>query len=218
MKRPSPLTQMTLALVGLCGMLVLLADLFLGVLPDRDQTLLKTRSVVSETLAVQVAALMQSGDAGVLQRTLDAVRERTPALASLAIRRTDGLVLMQSGAHAQHWQPSADGRSHPEQFTVPLHSGSAPWGSVELAFFADPRHALWRWLTQPLTLTLMFVWLAGVLVFGLYMRRALQHLDPASVIPERVQGAFDAMSEGVVVLDARGRMLLATSQCMVCMV
>ena len=66
-----------------------------------------------------------------------------------------------------------------------------------------------RWLKQPLVKTLLFISGIGTIVFGLYMRRALQHLDPASVIPERVQGAFDAMAEGVVVLDMRGRLMLS---------
>jgi diguanylate cyclase (GGDEF)-like protein/PAS domain S-box-containing protein len=35
------------------------------------------------------------------------------------------------------------------------------------------------------------------------------HLDPKAVIPERVRLAFDVMTEGVVVLDSRGRVLLA---------
>jgi diguanylate cyclase (GGDEF)-like protein len=37
------------------------------------------------------------------------------------------------------------------------------------------------------------------------------HLDPTAVIPERVQLAFDVMTEGVVVLDREGRVLLANS-------
>jgi PAS domain-containing protein len=47
------------------------------------------------------------------------------------------------------------------------------------------------------------------LVYYQYMRRALVHLDPKGVIPERVKLAFDIMTEGVVVLDSRGRVLLA---------
>jgi diguanylate cyclase (GGDEF)-like protein len=43
------------------------------------------------------------------------------------------------------------------------------------------------------------------------LRRALVHLDPTAVIPERVQLAFDVMTEGVVVLDREGRVLLANS-------
>jgi diguanylate cyclase (GGDEF)-like protein len=65
------------------------------------------------------------------------------------------------------------------------------------------------WLREPLVATMGFIFVAGLMAFSLYMRRALQHLDPANVIPERVQGAFDAMAEGVAVLDIRGRLLLA---------
>ncbi len=209
MKRASPLVQMTLALVGLCGTLVLLADLFFGVFPDRDAQATQLRKNIGEALAVQVASLLQSDDRATLQRTLNGVVERTEGVRSLAIRRADGQVVMQAGDHARWWQATGGDLSRPEQVTVPLSAGGARWGSFELAFTADSRHPVWRWLTQPLMVTLLFMWVAGMLVFGLYMRRALQHLDPASVIPERVQGAFDAMSEGVVVLDARGRVMLA---------
>ena len=209
MKRASPLVQMTLALVGLCGTLVLLADLFFGVLPDRGAQAIQLRKNIGEALAVQVAALLQSDDSATLQRTLDGVAARTDGVRSLAIRRTDGNLVMQAGDHARWWHTAGDDTSNPEQVTVPLHAAGARWGSFELAFKADGVHPVWRWLTQPLMVTLLFLSAAGTLAFGLYMRRALQHLDPASVIPERVQGAFDAMSEGVVVLDVRGRVMLA---------
>lgn len=209
MKRPGPLIQMTLALVGLCGTLVLLADLFFGVLPDRDAQALRLRKGLSEALAVQVAALLQQDDRAALRRTLDDVVERTEGIRSLAIRRVDGTLWLQAGDHARHWQPLAGDASNAEQLTVPLHAGGARWGAFEIAYAAPPGSALGRFVRQPIVVTLLFLSFAGTLVFGLYMRRALQHLDPASVIPERVQGAFDAMAEGVVVLDARGRILLA---------
>ena len=209
MKRASPLVQMTLALVGLCGTLVLLADLFFGVLPDRGAQTMQLRKNIGEALAVQVAALLQSDDRATLQRTLDGVAARTDGVRSLAIRRADGSIVMQAGEHARWWHAAGDDTSYPEQVTVPLNAGGARWGSFELAFSAESGNLVLRWLTQPLMVTLLFLSAAGTLVFGLYMRRALQHLDPAAVIPERVQGAFDAMAEGVVVLDARGRVMLA---------
>ncbi len=209
MKRTSPLLQMTLALVGICGTLVLLADLFFGVLPDRGAQSMQLRKNTGEALAVQVAALLQSDDSAALQRTLNGVAARIDDVRSLAVRRADGSVLMQAGDHTRWWQATDGDVSHPEQVIVPLNAGGARWGSFELAFRADTVHPVWRWLTQPLMVTLLFLSAAGTLMFGLYMRRALQHLDPASVIPQRVQGAFDAMSEGVVVLDARGRVMLA---------
>ena len=207
-KRPSPLVQMTFALVGLCGMLVILADLFFGVLPDRGEQAMRWRKNVSEAVAVQVAVLLQADDAKLLQRTLDGVVARTEGMKSLAIRRADGGIVVQAGDHVRHWQPVTGDASIPEQVTVPLNAGGSRWGSFELAFTRDESHSVLDFLRQPLVLTLGFISLAGTVAFGLYMRRALQHLDPASVIPERVQGAFDAMAEGVVVMDARGRVLL----------
>ena len=59
MRRPGPLVSMTLALVALCGTLVLLADLFFGVLTDRDGQTRDLRKQMAESLAVQVAALLQ---------------------------------------------------------------------------------------------------------------------------------------------------------------
>jgi diguanylate cyclase (GGDEF)-like protein len=208
MKLSSPLVQMTLALVSLAGTLVLMADLFFGVLPDPGEQAMRLRKGLSEGLAVQVAALLQNDDRKALQQTMDAVVARTEGVRSLAVRRADGTLLLQAGDH-RGWRNDLDDRSVPDQVSVPLHAGGARWGTFEIAYRPEPGHPLWRWFTQPLVLTMLFVSAAGAGVFGLYIRRALQHLDPASVIPDRVQGAFDALAEGVVVLDARGRVLLA---------
>ena len=210
MKRPSPLMQMTMALVGMCGTLLLLADLFFGVLPDHGAQSQQLRRGISEALAVQVAELLQSDDRATLQRTLDRVAERTGGVASLAIRRTDGTLAIQAGDHLRHWHSTSDSaQSDPEQVVVPLYAGGAPWGRFEVAFRPEEGGFAHRLLRQPLVITLLFVAGAGTVAFWLYMRRALQHLDPSSVIPKRVRGAYDAMAEGVVVLDARGRMMLA---------
>ena len=209
MKRPGPLVQMTLALVGLCGTLVLLADLFFGVLPDPGLHTMQLRKGTGEALAVQVAALLQAEDHGALRQTLDGVTARTDGLRSAAIRRVDGTILMQAGDHASHWKLAANDSSNAEQMLVPLNAGGQRWGSFELAFVADSTHPVLRFVRQPLVVMLLFMSVAGTMAFGLYMRRALQHLDPSAVIPDRVKGAFDAMAEGVVVLDARGRVLLA---------
>ena len=42
-----------------------------------------------------------------------------------------------------------------------------------------------------------------------YLRRILQHLDPSSVIPDRVRATLDTLAEGVLVLDKSQRIVLA---------
>ena len=41
------------------------------------------------------------------------------------------------------------------------------------------------------------------------MRRVLEHLDPTKAIPDRVRKALDTLTEGVIVLDTNGRVVLA---------
>ena len=208
MKISSPLVQMTTALVALTGTLLMLADLFFGVLSGHDVETMRARKQVGESLAVQVAALMERDERDLLQRTLAAVLERNSDVRSLAIRRADGKVVMQLGDHPAAWREGVGERSTIDRVAVPLNAGAGRWGQFEVAFRAPSGHPIVRWLSEPMVLVLLFMSSTGAVAFALYLRRALLHLDPASVIPERVQGAFDTMSEGVVVLDTRGRVLL----------
>lgn len=209
MKRASPLLQMSLALVALCGTLLLLADVFFGLFPDRAAQTMAIRKGIAESIAVQVATLLESDEKRTLERTFRTILSRTDDLQSLAVRRSDGSLVAEAGEHARHWRPVDDPeRSSLQHLLVPLRAGTEPWGSFEMSFAPDRTGLLKRWLGDPLVILMIFVSVVGTGVFALYLRRALQHLDPASVIPERVQGAFDAMHEGVVVLDVKGRVLL----------
>lgn len=208
--RPGPLLQMTLALVSICGMLLVLADLLLGVFHDPDEDRLRVRKQIGEAMAVQVAALLKGGELKALQQTLTDVVSRTPDVRSVGLRRADGLLVLKSGEHEAAWvAEERGGASTADRIEVPMHADGRRWGGFEIAFHAEAL-PLWRqWTRHPLLATMAFVFCAGLLVFSLYMRRALQHLDPSGVIPDRVQGAFDTLAEGVAVLDGRGRVLLA---------
>src|SRR5262245_20212280 len=208
MKITSPLVQMTVALVALTGTLLMLADLFFGVLSNRDVEMMRARKQIGESLAVQVAALMERDERELLQRTLGAVLERNAEIRSMAIRRADGQVVLQLGNHQEAWHDAAGERSTINQVAVPLNAATGRWGQFEVAFRGATGNVVMRWLSEPMVLVLLFMSTVGAGAFALYLRRALQHLDPASVIPDRVQGAFDTMAEGVVVLDTRGRVLL----------
>lgn len=208
--RPGPLLLMSLALVALAGSIVLLADLLLGVIPDHEAAVRANRKAFGESMAVQAATLLQQDELVALEKSLATVLQRTPDLRSMALRRSGGAIVLMVGDHRRHWHSdSGSQRSSLEHVTIPLDAGATRWGSFEMAFAPDGRSWLVRWMHDPMVMLLCFIAVVGSIVFALYLRRALQHLDPASVVPDRVQGAFDAMHEGVVVLDARGRVLLA---------
>jgi diguanylate cyclase (GGDEF)-like protein len=54
----------------------------------------------------------------------------------------------------------------------------------------------------------MVVLTLGFIAYYLYLRRVLRQLDPGSVVPERVRMAFNALTEGVMILDAHNRIVL----------
>jgi len=210
--RLSPLLRLTFAVTSLCGLLVLLADMLLGAFPNREQLLIEQRRQVGESLAVQAATLLRAEQPELLRQTLEDAAARLPDARTVLLRRADGRVLVQAGAPLDtKASPLSSEASSVDQIVVPLQANGQRWGRLELLYHGPTGlfGRLARWLTEPLVATLLLVSVVGTTVIGLYLRRALQHLDPMAVIPERVQGAFDVMNEGVAVLDGQGRLLLA---------
>lgn len=211
MKRIRPSVQIAAGLVLLTSAVLLLVNLLFGVFPDPDAQLVRARNAQAESLATQISVLLQRGDENGLALALARARARDSSIRSLAVRRGAHALLGRSGDHERAWSEPRHGRSALTHLLVPLSQGGERWGSFEMTFFPDDRGTLQRALGHPLWVTLLGTALVGALVYWIYIRRALVHLDPTAVIPERVRLAFDIMTEGVAVLDSRGRVLLANS-------
>ena len=109
-----PVSRISMGLVSLAAFLLLTADLLLGLMPDQSDIARQVRKRATESLAVQLAALVQSDQFEVLRRTLHGVISRDPDVLSIAVRRADGQVMAETGNHAKHWEsPSGEiGRAH----------------------------------------------------------------------------------------------------------
>ena len=209
--RLGPVSRISMGLVSLAAFLLLTADLLFGLMPDAGDVAKQVRKRTSEALAVQLTALVQTDQIEALRRTLHAVISRDEEVLSIAVRRASGEVLAETGNHASHWVPPAHNKSTLTSVVVPISSGKEVWGQVELAYRAPTPQTLMAWLKYPgvaLTLILLTV---GFGVFYLYLKRILQRLDPKAAIPDRIRTAFDALSEGVLVVDKQGHVLLANA-------
>jgi diguanylate cyclase (GGDEF)-like protein len=207
--RVGPTTQIALALALMTCVLVLVANAFFLVFGDGADERAGARRTLAESLALQGAALIHRGDTATLSTVLRTLADRDPKIGSVAFRRAGGEAVAQAGEPARWWQPLPDGQqSTPDQIRVPLFAGTAHWGDLEIAYRRDERGPVMRWLAEPIVLLMLFVFVSSALGFGLFMRRVLQHLDPSSVIPERVRVAFDTLVEGIALIDAEGRIVL----------
>ena len=92
---------------------------------------------------------------------------------------------------------------------MPVYLAGQPWGQVELRF--EPLRAPgWRGHLQDPSLKLSaFLMAACSLMYLVYLRRMLRELDPSRAVPPRVRAAYDTLTEGLVVVDRHGAIVLA---------
>lgn len=200
--RLGPAERIAIGLAALTSLLVLLLDLLMGVFPPAGEPERAARVRLANTVSVQLAVLLQQPDAApLLRRAMEQVVATDAELLSMAVRRADGSLLAATDAHAQ-WTAPAGGGSSVTHLIVDVRRQAQPWGQVEMRF--TPPAADWRWLQF-----MAGMWLAGSLLYSLFLRRVLHHLDPGAAVPERVKHAFDTLTEAVMIVDRAGRIVMA---------
>lgn len=204
----SPIVRISIGLVSLTVFLMLALDLLFGMLSNHTDAARKARSQVSEHLASSIAAVIGVEDKALLERVLHSIVTRSDIIVSIGIRTPGGALYAQTRAHHTLWAPPKQGKSTLTHVMVPMFNGDKVWGTVEIRFKPVMAPTLAEWLQGPAVSMVIPISLAGFVLFFLYMRRVLQHLDPTSVIPDRVRTAFDTLTEGVMIIDDKGRIVL----------
>ena len=207
--RPGPVARISFGLVALIISLLLLADFILGVLPDQANAQRQQRQHTVESLALQISALLESADDRILNQTLRQVANHDTTIQSIGIRGMDRTLVAEVGDHAQLWRKAITDGEADNHITLPLFANREHWGDIELNFKAAEQRSLVSWLTQPHIQLLAMIIVGGGLLYYVYLRRAMQYLDPSSAVPDRVRKTLDFLVEGVVILDRQGRIVLA---------
>src|SRR5206468_5166032 len=92
---------------------------------------------------------------------------------------------------------------------VPIFDGPKRWGTIEVRFRPLSGAGWFGYVNTPQVRLMAFIAAASMVLFLLYLRKMLQHLDPSKVVPSRVRTALDTLAEGLLVVDANGRIVLA---------
>ncbi|WP_418316903.1 ATP-binding protein [Piscinibacter sakaiensis] len=188
---------------------VVLGSSYIGLIPDGEAMTRQHRAALSESTALLASVLLDETQPDVLRQTLELVRKRTPDLLSVGVRSQAGQLLIEVADHAAHWTPGERLQSSDAEIVVPLWQDGAPWGTVEMRY-QPLRSAGWIGYAQDPSLKLSgFVFAVCVVMFLLYLRRMLRELDPSRAVPQRVRAAYDTLTEGLVVLDRSGSIVLA---------
>ena len=194
--------------IGLVFLLVgvLCLAMTLGLIPSERQAVMAGRGKICEEIAVFGSEFVQRNDLAGLDEALRAVAERNPDILSAALRKQDGTILIQIGDHVANWGNTE--RTVDAKFGVPIFVGTKHWGEIEVRFKSAEAGLGGSLFTQQVKL-IIFIASASMVVFLIYLRKMLQHLDPSKVVPPRVRSAMDTIAEGLLVLDNRERIVLA---------
>jgi len=202
-----PAIRISIALALLTACILLTADMF-GFTPDEDKFKLDLRKQISESLAIQLSIMDPRREIRKIQGLVNLVSKRNPDILSTGIRKASGQLVFHSANHLQLWRDHDAGKSTSSHVLVPLLANGKLWGNVELRFQALNSDSILGFIQTPLFRLLVFFVLIGFFVYLAFMLRTLRQLDPTAVIPERVNAAFDTLSEGVIIIDEEEQILL----------
>jgi diguanylate cyclase (GGDEF)-like protein len=204
----NPTFRIAIGLAALTTTIIFLASFF-GLVPNPTAEKMKSRRRLCESVATTFATRANQMDVNRVQNLLKVAAERNPDVLSMGIRRADETRFVEWGEHFDNWSLDETSESTAKEIFISVLDGEEIWGRVEFRFAPLQRPGLIGVLCHPEILLAAFTGLCGLLVFYLYLRSVLQQLNPSKVIPSRVRMAFDALAEGVLVLDAKERIVLA---------
>lgn len=206
MNRLSTISRITLGLVCLTTSLVLVAGM-LGLVPSLSASQLEHRRQFAEAFAVTFVPLATRADQEQLDSTLQQVRSRNSQLDSIAVRRRNGELMLQSGRHPEKESQLLNNKDTSINI-VPLSTEGTSWGQLEMVWQAPTNVIPGIPLRSDITLAL-FVAAGAAVGFTVFLRRVLSHLSPDKVVPGRVREALDSLAEGLLVLDSHMNIVLA---------
>lgn len=209
----TPAVRLSLGLVILTISILILAQA-LGLTPGAERQQLDVRKRLTETLASQVGVAIMRGDEILLQYLLESSVERNPEIQSAAVRRNDGVIVVQTKMHAKYWEGAKKDESTPTHIRFPIMLNGAKRAEFEISFepLLNDKHPVFG--VPSFILLVIFMSLSGFVGFWYYIKRALKHLDPSAVVPARVRNALNILAEGVLILDRREQIVLANTALM----
>jgi len=202
----SNITRINLSIILLCITAVQVAAL-IGFVPDERLLSEERRSQQCRLLATQITDAVARQERRKADQALRLFSELNGDLVSVGVRQSRGDLWASVGDHERQWLNRAmDGGDG--CYRVPIRERNREWGGIEFKF--QPLYVGHNRFISNTSLRLTaVVALAVGLGCGFQLTRVLRYLDPRRSVPGRVTEALDNFAEGVVVLDAKNRIMLA---------
>jgi diguanylate cyclase (GGDEF)-like protein/PAS domain S-box-containing protein len=207
MRRISTATRISLTLTFLC-LTLLFAAQTLGLIPDQTHEILEGRRMFCKAITAHTCGAAQREDVKTLKEEITRLMEKNDRVRSVTVCRANGQKLVQLGDRSAVEQTKASRQSSADRVEIPIYKGRTLWAKVDVVFQKINGEGWMSWFTAPIRLIVCLT-AATFLLTRLYLKRILHHLDPSSVIPDRVRSTLDTLAEGVLIIDANQQIVLA---------
>ena len=208
MKRLASTTHISISLVCITAT-ILFTAIGLGLIRNSYRAQLEARAKLCESLAIQFCIGTQKEQTRLFKALAPVIVRRNQDILSMAIRRSDGYVLAATENHHTFWKDIPAKRSTATHIQVPILQGDKQYGTIEISLTSLGPKGILGLLHQFHLPLVFFMVVSGFIAYRMYLKKALHHLDPSSVVPDRVKAALDTLSESVVVTDGQEQIVLA---------
>lgn len=202
-----PKYRIALGLIGLMVSSILLVN-FAGIGPDERRTIMNARGQLCEAIGFGTSEMLNQADVERISLVLEQLVKRNADILTAGLRTQDGEIVASAGSHEATWKRESN-QSTETQIQLPLWSGNAPWGRVELQFRPSHLPGVAGWIQHPQTQFLAACCLLCFFAFSFFLGKVLEQLDPSRAVPKRVRTALDTLAEGLIVTDRKERVVFA---------
>ncbi len=207
--RLGPAVRIGLGLTALVITLLLIIDIVFNVFPNPSVALSAQRARSAEQLALQSIVMLELGHEASIARAVELALSSDADITRIRLERKDETAVVDMRAPGLAPAQARDMRT---AYQVPLMTRDGLWGRLTVWHRDSNESQLSIFLNSPLVQLIAGLGIVCFVAFALYLRRVLSHLDPSSVVPERIRQAFDVFSSGIVVVDHSAAILLANER------
>ncbi len=203
--------RLTIGLVGIM-MVIFMAATIMQLVPSAEKAQYQARAEYCETLAVASTILIQNREFRILESLIQQSALRNREIRSIGIKNNFQRLVKKTKDHADLWDSTEIHDDNRQQ--IALFQGDAKWGNIEFTFVeldevmsAGP--SFFGVTLSPWSRLAIFLAATCFILYMIYLGNMLTQLNPSKTVPRRVRSALDNLTEGLLVLDRRGRIVLA---------
>lgn len=207
MFKSSPSLRISAAIALLSISVLMLADLF-GFLPNNREQLIESRARAIDGASRAVHDFVQRGQLNLLPSYARRLVTSNSEVVGFQIDGANGKV---DTSYGNRDYIDFNKTDDPDTAIVVINSLEGEWGKIGIAFKPVYGTSVSELLRQPIIRLVLFVGLAGFILYEFYLRRVLKYLDPTNIMPERVRTMIDALAEGVILLDKKRQIVMGNT-------